>query len=44
MSLSKSRMCDTFVLPPAGEGNGMGADARGDAKRRGIRAEKGSEA
>jgi hypothetical protein len=44
MSLSKSHMCDTFALPPAGEGNGMGADARGNAERRWIRAEKESEA
>lgn len=44
MSLSKSYMCDTFALLPAGEGDGMGADARGNAERRWIRAEKGTEA
>ena len=44
MSLSKSYMCDTFALPPAGEGDGMGADARCNAERRWNRAEEGSEA
>lgn len=44
MSLSKSCMCDTLALPPAGEGDGMGADARGNAERRWIGAEKGTEA
>ena len=44
MSLAKSCMYDTFALSSAGEGDGMGADARGNAERRGIRAEKGSEA
>lgn len=44
MSLSKSCMWDTSALPPAGEGSGMGADARGNAERCWIRAEKESEA
>ena len=44
MSLSKSCMCDTFALPSAGEGDGMGADARGNAERRWTRAGKGTEA
>jgi len=44
MSLSKSCMWDTSALPPAGEGSGMGADARGNAEQRWIRAEKGAEA
>lgn len=44
MSLSTSCMCDTFALPPAWEGNGMGTDAGGNTERRWIRAEKGIEA
>ena len=44
MSLSKSCMCDTVALPPAVEADGMGTDARGNAERRWIRAEKESEA
>jgi len=42
MSLSKPCICDTFALPPAGERDGMGADARGNAGRYWIRAGKGS--